>query len=159
MLLLNDTTVDYAGEPFERALTNVFRAPNYVFLGQPDEALVESRKVESFLEELNRRFENKNVYKDDAFARYLDSLLYSDTGKADDARISLEAADRAYAWYASLYRTPAPRFDFPETPLDHGELVFIHYNGVAPRKVSKTWQVAWSQAVATVRASDDTEAG
>jgi len=36
MLLLNDTTVDYAGEPFERALLNVFRALNYVMLGEPE---------------------------------------------------------------------------------------------------------------------------
>jgi uncharacterized protein len=158
MLLLNDTTVDYAGEPFERALTNVFRALNYVFLGKPDEALVESRKVESFLERLNTKLENKNVYKDDAFARYLDSLLYADAGKNDDARISMDAATKAYSWYTSLYRTPTPQFDIAKTPEDHGELVFIHYNGVAPRKVSKTWQIAWGQALATTRESGDLEA-
>ncbi|MDE2237747.1 MAG: hypothetical protein KGK30_07650, partial [Elusimicrobia bacterium] len=53
-LLLNDTTMDYAARPYERALLNVFRALDYVFLGKPDEALVESRKVEQFLDELNR---------------------------------------------------------------------------------------------------------
>lgn len=157
MLLLNDTTMEYAGEPFERALTNVFRALNYVFLQKPDEALVESRKVELFLDGLNRRLGSKAVYKDDAFARYLDSLLYDDAGKMDDARISMEAANNAYGWYSSLFHTPAPRFDFPpELPTNHGELVFIHYNGVAPRKVSKTWEIAWGNALALVK-SDDTE--
>lgn len=160
MLLLNDTTVDYAGEPFERALTNVMRALNYVFLNQPDEALVESRKVELFLEELKTRMGKSGRYSDDAFARYLDAMLYADQGKLDDARISLEAAKAAYADYEARYGMPQPKFEFPapEKKSKNGELVFIHYNGVAPRKVSKTFQVAWNQAMPLIQQSDDTEA-
>ena len=154
MILLNDNTVDYAGEPFERALTNVFRALNYVFLGKPDEALVESRKVEMFLDELNRNAPKKPVYKDDVFARYLDSLLYADAGQSDDARISREAAEEAYRWYASDYRVPVPKFDLRKDASE-GELVFIHYNGVAPRKVSKTFQVAWGEAAVLVNQNHD----
>ncbi len=158
MLLLNDTTMEYAGEPFERALTNVFRALNYVFLGQPDEALVESRKVEVFLDELGRHYEKDHTYKDDAFARYLDSLLYADSGKADDARISRDASEAAYGWYTSLYRMSPPRFELPALAgARDGELVFIHYNGVAPRKVSRTWQLAWGEALFLARSSGDTE--
>lgn len=157
MLLLNDTTVDYAGEPFERALLNVFRALNYVFMGNLEEALVESRKVERFLQEMKDKLGGKRVYKDDAFARYLDSLLYEDMGKPDDARISLHHAREAYQWYASDYNTPEPRFDLPKDQ-DAGELVFLHYNGVAPRKVSKTFQVAWGQAVAIAQ-EDKMEGG
>ncbi|MBI3551052.1 MAG: hypothetical protein HY077_00920 [Elusimicrobia bacterium] len=155
MLVLNDNTVDYAGEPYERALTNVFRALNFVFLNQPEEALVESRKVEQFLQELNDRLGGKKVYKDDAFARYLDSLLYADEGKMDDARISMEAATQAYAWYAKDYNTPEPRFEFPKNEGPHGELVFVHYNGIAPRKISKTFQIAWGQAIALAQQSND----
>ncbi len=158
MLVLNDNTVDYPGEPFERALANVVRALNYVFLGQPDEALVESRKVETFLDEINRRLELKSVYKDDAFARYLDALLYADAGKMDDARISMEAARKAYEWYSSHYNTTAPRLDYARPGKEEGELVFIHYNGMAPRKVSKTFQVAWGEAVALAQASDEADA-
>ncbi len=161
MVVLNDTTVDYAGEPFERALAHVYRALNYVFLGMPDEALVESRKVEIFLEELNARFQDKSVYKDDAFARYLDALLYADVGQMDDARISMQKAMEAYAWYATSYGTPTPRFESSSlsvpVPLQ-GELVFIHYNGLAPLKVSKSFQVAWGQGLAMAHASNDTEA-
>ena len=160
MLALNDTTVDYAGEPFERALTNVYRALNYVFLGMPDEALVESRKVEIFLEELNSQLEQKSVYKDDAFARYLDALLYADAGQMDDARISMAKATQAYSWYSSSYGTPTPRFDWApnDAQAPQGELVFIHYNGVAPLKVSKSFQVAWGRGLAIAQASGDTEA-
>jgi tetratricopeptide (TPR) repeat protein len=155
MLLLNDTTVDYAGEPFERALLNVFRAMNYVLLGQTDEALVESRKIERFLTELGDKLGGKKgVYSDDAFARYLDAMLYADEGKLDDARISLEASRAAYADYAANYGMAEPRFAFPKDKKARGELVFIHYNGIAPRKVSKTFQVAWGEATALVRQSD-----
>jgi len=157
MLLLNDTTMEYAGEPFERALLNVFRALDYVFLGQPDEALVESRKVEVFLDGLGRHLQGQLTYKDDAFARYLDSLLYADAGQLDDARISREAAEAAYGWYSSLYHMPPPRFDLPDVPRDSGELVFIHYNGVAPRKVSRTWQLAWGDAMFLARSSGDSD--
>ncbi len=162
MLLLNDNTADYAGEAFERALTNVFRALNYVFLGKPEEAVVEARKVEQFLTELNDKREKKAVYKDDAFARYLDSLLYADIGKMDDAKISYRAALAAYKWYASDYSTPEPSFDLKEKTKGSGEIVFIHYNGVAPRKISKTFQVAWGQGVAAVNATKgdgDADAG
>ena len=159
-LVLNDTTVDYAGEPFERALTHVYRALDWLFQGRLDEALVEARKVGLFLDELNRNLQDKDKYKDDAFAQYLSALLYADSGKDDDARISMDSADKAYAWYASDYGTPRPDFGLPQSPPEapDGELVFIHFNGVAPLKVSRTLQVAWNQALAMARASPDTEA-
>ncbi|MDD5302180.1 MAG: hypothetical protein PHS14_03650 [Elusimicrobia bacterium] len=158
MLLINDATMDYAGEPFERALTHVCRALNYVFLGNNDEALVESRKVERFLTELGDKAGSRAVYKDDAFARYLDALLYADAGKKDDARISYQAAQAAYADYEKAYGTPLPRFEFVKGPKKRGEIVFIHYNGVAPRKITKTFQVAWNQALPLMQKSGDAEA-
>ena len=158
MLLINDATMDYAGEPFERALTHVCRALNYVFLGNHDEALVESRKVERFLTELGDTVGAKRAYKDDAFARYLDALLYADAGKRDDARISYQAAQAAYADYEKAYGTAPPRFEFPKDVKKRGELVFIHYNGVAPRKITKTFQIAWNEALPLMRASGDAEA-
>ncbi|HBT62202.1 MAG TPA: hypothetical protein DEB40_10715 [Elusimicrobia bacterium] len=160
MLVLNDATVDYAGEPFERALTNAYRAFNWLFQGKTDEAVVEARKAGLFLDELNRALGGKSKYKDDAFAQYLSALLYADAGKLDDARISMDKAMEAYSWYASDYGTPAPHFDFPaddkKTP--RGELIFFHFNGAAPIKISKSFQIAWNQAIALARESADTEA-
>ena len=159
LLVLNDATTDYSGEPFERALTNVYRAFNWLFQGKLDEALVEARKAGIFLDELNRMLEGKAKYKDDAFAQYLSALLYADAGKMDDARISMEKAMDAYNWYQSAYSTPVPRFDFPKADKKspRGELVFVHFNGVAPIKVSKTFQVAWGNAIAIAK-ENDTEA-
>lgn len=160
MLLLNDRTVDYAGEPFEHALMNVYRALNYILLGQPDEALVESRKVEIFLQQLHDATGGRaGVYSDDAFARYLDAMLYADEGKLDDARISLEASKAAYADYAANYGTPEPHFEFPKDKAPHGELVYIHYNGISPRKITNTFQVAWNNAAVLVRQSSSEDGG
>jgi hypothetical protein len=159
MMVLNDNTVDYAGEPFERALTNVYRAFNWLFQDKLDEALVEVRKAGIFLDELNRMLEGKAKYKDDAFAQYLSALLYADAGKMDDARISMERAMDAYGWYKRDYGVAPPRFDFPKPDKKdpRGELVFVHFNGLAPIKISKTFQVAWGNALAIAK-ENDTEA-
>jgi len=153
-LALHDAVTDYSGDPFERALMNAFRAINYTMLGKPDEALVEVRKAEGFLQELDGARSRKLAYRDDAFVRYLDSLLYADAGKADDARISREAAHRAYAAYAKEYGTSPPAFALEEDA-QAGELVFIHGAGIAPRKFSRTFQVAWNEASAIVQATPD----
>src|SRR3546814_10333695 len=58
-----------------------------------------------------------------------------------------QAAQAAYADYEKAYGTPLPRFEFPKGLAKRGEVVFIHYNGVAPRKIAKTFQVAWNQAL------------
>jgi len=156
MLLLNDNTVEYAGEPYERALLSVFRALNYVFLGKHDDALVESRKLERFLQQLNDSTGSR-TYRDDAFGRYLDALLYADAGEMDDARIALQASDAAYRDYVSAYGTPTPNFAFGPRQKHHGELVFIHYNGVAPRKFTRTYQIAWNEAAMIARSDDSTD--
>lgn len=146
MLLLNDNTMDYSGEPFERALTNVFRALNYVFLGDTEEALVEARKVELYLDELNRMSGGKRSYKNDVLARYLDSLLYADMGKEDDSRISFNSAKAA----AGPLKLEPPSLD-----MKNGEIVFLHFNGTAPRKFSKTFQIAWGHGLAAVNAAKE----
>ncbi len=158
-LLLNDNTVDYAGERFERAFVNVYRALDYLFAGDRDNALVEIRKLSRLLQEYSDTAKISTAYKDDAFAQYLSGLLYDDAGQTDDARIAFEAADRAYKNYAAAYSFPAPSLDASPLSGTDGELVFVHANGVAPHKESKYIQVAWNEGVAAVSASNDSNAG
>ncbi len=156
-LILNDTTTEYRGARFERAMVNVYRALNYAFLGNEDGALVEVRKISRLLQEYADVYgAGKTAYKDDAFAQFLTSLLYEDDGRADDARISREKSRRAYEQYGKAYGTPAPRLEPVGAP-GGGELVFIHYNGVAPRKISKSFSVAWRDAAVAVNATKDDE--
>lgn len=158
-LILNDTTADYAGSRFERAMVNAYRSLNYAFLGDRENALVEIRKLSRLLQEYSDAYGAKNTaYKDDAFAQFLSSLLYDDDGRPDDARISREKSRKAYALYASAYGTPTPSLEPVGEANGGGELVFLHYNGAAPRKVSKSFSVAWRDAVIAVNATKDDEA-
>ena len=136
MFLLNDATVDYAGEPFERALLNVFRALNFVYSGNNESALVECRKVTEYLTRYRDFMQGKSGYKDDAWAQYLSGMLFEEGAKQSDARISYQDAARAYQWYSSDFATPAPSFSVPSYSQlgGNGELVVLHYNGKARAK-------------------------
>ena len=156
-LLLNDNTVDYAGERCERALVNVDLALSYLLQGDRDGAMVEIRKLSRLLQEYADVYgAQKTSYKDDAFGQYLSGLLYADAGQPDDSRISFQKAE------AMLGRAPvddgttavSADADAPRLGPGDGELVFIHANGVAPRTQSRSFQVAWNQAVVAVIATD-----
>lgn len=158
-LMLNDTTTEYAGERFERALVNAYRALNYTFLNKREDALVEVRKLSRLLQEYSDVYGAKSTaYKDDAFAQFLASLLYEDDGRPDDARIAREKSRKAYEAWVKGYGTPVPRLEPVGERKGAGEVVFIHYNGVAPRKVSKTISVAWREALTHLDATKDDEA-
>ncbi len=153
--ILNDNTEEYGGEVYERSLLHVLRALNHTFLLRLEDALVESRKVSSLLAEVADKYSRNPTYKDDAFAHYLAAMLFEDAGRADDARIARELSKASYDTYRAAFRTAPPRFGPVLTSDDQGELVVLHYNGVAPRKVSQTIQVAWNDALVAIRASKD----
>ena len=85
--LVNDYTIPYAGEDFERALIYLFSAIDYAGLAEYDEALVEIRRLDLNLRAINDKYEQKNVYKEDAFARYLSGIMYEADNNPDDAYI------------------------------------------------------------------------
>ncbi len=135
-LLANENSKDYQAEGFERALSHLFHTLNYVFLGRTQDALVEVRRMEDFLDRLDRDSPGGRSYRDDAFGHYLSALLYEESGAPDDARISYHAAQEAYARYQKLYGDAMPDFEFPTNWDGGGEVVFLHYAGPAPRKIS-----------------------
>jgi len=162
--LLNDYTIPYAGEDFERALINLFSAINYVMLGQYDEALVECRRLDANLAVYNQKYEKKNVYKEDAFGRYLSGIIYEAVGSLDDAFIDYYRAYQVFLDYRRNYGTPVPsilvedlvrlarrtgredevRVLIGDTTAStdrslpetgrEGKIVLIHFNGRAPVK-------------------------
>ncbi len=107
---VNEYTRPYAGEDFEKALINLFSALNYISLGQYDEALVECRRLDSFLNEINDSYAKKNVYKEDAFGRYLSGILYEADKNPDDAYIDYFKALQAFIDYRKNYGMPVPGF-------------------------------------------------
>ncbi len=109
-MLLNDNILPYDGEDFEKVLVNVFLALNYAEKGEPDEALVEARKVDLKLREYAKQYEGKNRYQEDAFIRYIMGALYESRGEINDAFISYRKAYETYGVYAAQYGTTAPSF-------------------------------------------------
>ncbi|HRU39360.1 MAG TPA: hypothetical protein P5511_05740, partial [Candidatus Goldiibacteriota bacterium] len=92
----NDLNLPYEGEDFEQVAVNIIKCLNFMYLGDFDGALVEAKKVDHRLNVLSDRNEGKNVYKEDAFARYLSGIAYEAKGEINDAYIAYRKAYGAY---------------------------------------------------------------
>jgi len=164
-LVTNDTVQAYAGEDFERVMIHLMAAVGYLQADQPDEALVEARRLDTLLAVFNDKYEKKNVYKEDAFARYLSGILHEADGAWDEAFIDYRRATEVYQEDYRAYGTALPamlladlmraasaadrmadieglisadRIDQPhrsDEPPDQGKVVFITFAGYAPQKV------------------------
>lgn len=172
-LMTNDYVLDYAGENFERTLIHLFSALNYLALDDLDAALVEVRQVGDYLRKLQVDAGSPNVYQEDAFARYLSALLYESGGELDAAFVDYRKAVEAYQDYARNFSVAPPpslaanaervaarlggwaREDLRsrgleasprEIPPGHGELVILHYNGLAPIKGQDKFTIPFSEA-------------
>jgi hypothetical protein len=111
--LISDNTVPYRGEDFEKAMVNLFMALNYATLGAWEDSLVEARKVDNKLLVINANYDEdkKNVYKEDAFIRFLMGTLYEADGELNDAFISYRKAEEIYwADYLPNYGIRPPEF-------------------------------------------------
>lgn len=108
-LLTNDNLLPYSGEDFERVFIHLISALNYAQMDLLDEALVECRRVDTQLNSINDRYQDKkNGYKEDAFARYLSGVLYEARGEVNDAFLSYRKAFETYRDWAETYQTPIP---------------------------------------------------
>ncbi len=107
-LVTNEYLIKYAGEDYERALINMMSATGYLQSGEHDEALVECRRLDTLLSLFNEKYEEKNVYREDAFGRYLSGTLHEADQALDDAFIDYLKAFNAYQDYEAHYDTPVP---------------------------------------------------
>ena len=109
-VVLNDNLIPYEGEDFEKVFVNLFLALNFAEMGNIEEALVEARKVDLKLNQYSRKYEGKNVYKQDAFVRYIMGMLYEAAGEINDAFISYKKAYEGYKMYETQFKTTCPSF-------------------------------------------------
>lgn len=94
----------YKGEDFEKVMIHYYMALNYFYLGQTQEALVEAKRIDIKLHELNNKYkENKNKYTQDAFAQILQGVLYEATGDINNAFIAYRNAADIYMDNGNLY--------------------------------------------------------
>ena len=101
--IVNDLAAPYRGEDFESVMINLFLALAYVKSGSVEDALVETRKVDAKLTAINSRYpeDEKNVYKEDAFARWLMGMMY----ETDPSSANLNDAFIAYRKALDLYES------------------------------------------------------
>lgn len=105
----NDMSLPYEGEDFEQVMVHIIKGLNFMYKGDFDGALVEARKVDHRLNLLSDRYEGKNIYKEDAFARYLSAIAYEAKGEMNNAFIAYKKALKAYNDYQNLYGTNIPQ--------------------------------------------------
>ncbi len=98
--LLNEEMLQYKGDIFERLFINISLALNYLELNQPDEAMVEVRRIN---EKYNKfASEEKNSYELNSFAQYLSGLIFETQNRHDDACISYKAAYKLDSSYRDV---------------------------------------------------------
>jgi tetratricopeptide (TPR) repeat protein len=157
--VLNDNALDYSGEDYEDIYLNIFKALNYIALGDNESALVEIRRVHiklGILEDKYRELINEYNQSDEAegeiearelrfynsaLARYLGMLLYRADGAFDDARIELDEIREAFREQSQLYD-----FEMPELPEQRGldgkaHLSVMAFTGFSPRKMAETFYI------------------
>jgi len=116
-LLTSDTNVAYRARPYEMALVPYFKALNYHWLGQPDEAVVEARRASQILARYvdatlgavreEDRAELAKV-RNDAFLLWFSGMLYEADGELNDAFTAYRNASVAYEQNAGLLGLEAP---------------------------------------------------
>jgi len=95
--LTNPMALPYKGEDFEKVTIHYYMALNYFHLGLPNEALVEAKRIDIKLLELNEKYkDNKNKYSRDAFSQILEGIIYESTGDINNAFIAYRNAAQIY---------------------------------------------------------------
>jgi hypothetical protein len=110
-VLLNPEKETYTGEDFEKIAIHYYKALNYLFLHKPDDALVEVKRINLQLQQINDTYPEgkKNRYTSDSFALNLQGLLYEAIGDLNNAFISYRnAVDLYVANNNTYFGTPLP---------------------------------------------------
>jgi hypothetical protein len=96
-LFLNSMSQNYKGEEFEIFMLHYYKALNYMYLGQTDEAIVEARRITLQNYAQGDKYNDKsNRYSKDAFSLTLQGLIYEYDGNYNDAFIAYRNAVEVY---------------------------------------------------------------
>lgn len=96
--LMNPEKETYLGEDFEKVAIHYYKALNYTFLKEYDEALVEAKRINLQLQKIGEKYpaDKRGRYTTDAFALNLQGMLYEASGSINDAFISYRNAIDLY---------------------------------------------------------------
>jgi len=166
--LINPNISDYPGEDHEILFIHYYKAINYLQMNDMSAALVECRRLNIALNELNDKYTENNKYNQDAFIHLLMGLIYQANHAYNDAFIAYRNSfnifqhyypklfgiqaplqlkkDLIYAAYhAGLYEEAtyyAKEFQLPYPPKDEivgGDMVCLWNNGLGP--IKQDWEI------------------
>lgn len=165
-LVTNPMAEEYRGEDFELVLLYYYKAINYLNLGQHDEALVECRRLNLRLQQINDKYKKKNRYSVDAFGLNLMGIIYESGGDDNNAFIAYRNAVDAYensyakqfglgvpeqlkkdiirAAYKTGFNEEARQYEqkfnmkYEPEPAGNGSVVFFWHNGLGPVKAENS---------------------
>ena len=173
VLVSNPEIRPYNPEDFEVVMINFYRALNYLQLKDMEGALVEVRKINIRLQQLNDKYpDHKNRYQRDAFAQLLMGLIYDASGDSNNAFIAYRNSYDIYqSDYVKNFGLAAPEqlkkdllrtaslcglitelaqyekeFGMkyaPESPARNGDLVLFWLNGFGPVKTE--WGITFTK--------------
>ena len=147
--LWNDNVIDYWGEIYERLYVNVFKALNYSHLGNIEDALVEIRKVNIKLQEMDDKYgavlqeaakkqkvkvDDNAPFYSDVIAHYLSALFYLAEQEEDNSRISLRKLEKAWGTQPTVYDFPIPESARLRLRERLNVVDIIAFTGTAPKK-------------------------
>jgi uncharacterized protein len=174
-LLTNPNMVAYKPEDFEFLFIHYYKALNFLRLNEREKALVECKRMDIELNQLNDKYKSDRRYQRDAFIHVLMGLIYDVNGDFNNAFIAYRNAFEIYEQdYQKMFGMSAPQQlkddllrsaylsglneevmyyekqfgqKFKPGKKSDGELVFLWQNGLGPVKAE------WSINFAITRGS------
>ncbi len=160
--LVNDNTIEYQGEDYEDIYINVFKALNYVHLGEEESALVElnrsiekqsllKQKYETQIEKISKEARlnggdrgsmttYSSSFSSSALANYLSMVVARGVGEENLFTYSLNQVRSSFETQPTLYSFSLPNSLVDEkNPIPRGKarLNIVAFNGLAPEKVEE----------------------
>mgnify|MGYP000887091239 FL=1 len=107
---INSQLSFYKPEEYEKVLIHYYKALNYIYLGNYEDALVEAKRINLQLQQLDDKYkQDKNRYTKDAFAHILMGLIYEATSDIGNAFIAYRNALEIYQAHGDVYmNVPLP---------------------------------------------------
>lgn len=158
----NPNIIMYRGEDHEHLMLLYFKALNYLKLNEPENALVECRRLNIRLNQLSDKYSSEKKFQRDAFIHSLMGIIYQSTKDYNNAFIAYRNALEIYENdYAGMFHVAVPeqlkrdllntawwtgfieefemyksKFGMPDykASMPEAELVFFWHNGLAPVK-------------------------
>ena len=160
--LSNPNFSAYRGEDHEHLMVLYFKAINFLKMNRPEEALVECRRLNIRLNQLNDKYSAPRKLQRDAFVHTLMGIIYQSAKDYNNAFIAYRNAVEVYEnEYRELFKLDAPRqlkedllytahrsglkeeleyfkakfaMEGYAPPRHDADLVFFWHNGLAPVK-------------------------